>query len=367
MKGLKLLTVVGARPQFVKAAVISRLISSSYKNIKEIMVHTGQHFDKNMSDIFFKDLEITEPKYFLDINNLSHGAMIGRMIAELEKIFIKEDPDCVLIYGDTNSTLAAGIAAKKLDIQIAHVEAGVRNYDESMPEESNRYLVDRLSDFNFCCTSLGLSNLFEEGFDNPNMNKSCFLSGDIMYDAALYESSKEKKLNLECQEILNSKDDFILVTIHRPSNTDSKKSLIEIVNSLNQINETNQIVLLTHPRTRARFESHNIKPNFKLFDPMGYFETLCLVKSSSMVITDSGGLVREAYFFKKKSLFLLSNPVWPEIIETGSSINVEPNSRKIIEAYNSIKLKQVNWEDKIFGDGNAGKYILDTLSNALGK
>jgi UDP-GlcNAc3NAcA epimerase len=362
---VKILTVVGARPQFVKAAVISRLISSKYTNIDEVMVHTGQHFDKNMSEIFFQELEITKPAYYLDINNLSHGAMIGKMIIKLEDIFIHEKPDCVLVYGDTNSTLAAGIAAKKLNIKVAHVEAGVRNYDETMPEESNRYLVDRLSDFNFCCTNLGLSNLLEEGLNNPKLSKKNFLSGDVMYDAALFESSKSKTLNSNCQKILNSKKDFILATIHRPSNTDSREVLNGIIDGLNQINKKVPIILLTHPRTKAKLHEFNLYPEFKLFEPMGYFETLSLIKSSSLVITDSGGLVREAYFFKRKSLFLLSNPVWPELIETGVSINVEPNSKKIIEAYNSIKLKEVSWQDKIFGDGNAGKFILDTLSNAL--
>lgn len=362
---MKILTVVGARPQFVKAAVISRLISSKYPKIHEVMVHTGQHFDKNMSDIFFQELEITKPAYFLNINSLSHGAMIGKMIVELERIFINEKPDCVLVYGDTNSTLAAGITAKKLNIKVAHIEAGVRNYDEMMPEESNRYLVDRLADFNFCCTELGYLNLIEEGLNNSKLNKKNFLSGDIMYDAALFESSKNKDLDPKCQNIIDSNKDFILTTIHRASNTDSKEVLNEIMQGLNHINKIIPIILLTHPRTKAKFNNYNLNPEFQLFDPLGYFETLNLIKASSLVITDSGGLVREAYFFKKKSLFLLSNPVWPELVSSGACINVKPGSQEIIKAFNSMQSKQVDWKENIFGDGLAGEKILEDLSKAL--
>ena len=365
MKLLKFMTVVGARPQFIKAAVISRLISAKFSNIDEVLVHTGQHFDQNMSDIFFNELGIRKPKYFLNINNLSHGAMIGKMIIELEIIFLKEKPDCVIVYGDTNSTLAAGIAAKKLNIKLAHIEAGVRNFDESMPEESNRYLVDRLSDFNFCCTKLGCLNLAAEGLDNPRMNKKCFLSGDIMYDAALYESSRTENLTSQCRSMIDENSNYILATIHRASNTDSKEVLNEILTGLNYINKRVKVILLTHPRTLSKLQSFQIKPEFDLFDPMGYHDTLSLIQSSDLVITDSGGLVREAYFFKKKSVFLLSKPVWPELNDAGVSLSVEPKSKQIINSFELMQNKEVHWNQNIFGDGTAGDKILNVLAKAM--
>lgn len=357
--------MVGARPQFVKAAVISRNIRSKFRHFEEIMVHTGQHFDENMSDIFFENLEITKPKYFLNINNLSHGAMIGKMIMELEKIFLKEKPSCIILYGDTNSTLAAGLAGKKLNIKIAHIEAGVRNYDESMPEESNRYLVDRLSDFNFCCTELGFSNLADEGFNLELMNKKFYLTGDVMYDAALFESERKQNLSLICQNIIQEKKDFVLATIHRPSNTDSEMSLSAIINDLNAINSISRVIFLAHPRTKDKLSNFDIKPDFEIFEPLGYFDTIQLIKSSETVITDSGGLVREAYFFKTKSLFLLSNPVWPELIDANACINICPSEGKIFENYNLLRSQKVYWDNKIFGDGCAGEEILEILSKEL--
>lgn len=365
MESKKIITVVGARPQFIKAAVISRLINERYNYITEIMVHTGQHFDQNMSDIFFSELDITKPSYFLNINNTSHGEMIGRMIIELEKIFIKENPACVLVYGDTNSTLAGGIAAKKLNIPIAHIEAGVRNFDEKMPEESNRYLVDRLSDINFCCTDKSFNNLISEGFGAKEMNKKFFNSGDLMHDAAIFESSKEKDVSAVCNQILQNNNNFILVTIHRASNTDDLDNLSAIIHDLNSIHKKNNIVMLTHPRTKDKIESFKLKPKFKLYEPLGHFDTLKLLRSSTSIITDSGGLVREAYFFDKKSVFVLSNPVWPELIQAGVCLNVEPVRNKIVDAHLQIENNESRWPVGIFGDGKAGQKILRELVKFL--
>lgn len=361
----KLVTIVGARPQFVKAAVISRLVRDEYPFIDEVMIHTGQHFDENMSDIFFEELEIGQPKYALDINNSSHGEMIGKMIVEIEKILVKEKPACVVVYGDTNSTLAGGIAAKKLNIPIAHIEAGVRNYDERMPEESNRYLVDRLAELNFCCTQLGYSNLVKEGYDLAKLQKSVSVVGDLMFDAAVFESMKDNKRSKICKEILNQHSDYVLVTVHRASNTDEKKVLEAIVSDLNRIHADTNVVMLTHPRTRAKLQKFNIKVDFELLEPLGYFDTLELIKNASMVITDSGGLIREAYFFGIKGLLMLANPLWPELVEAGVCVNVAPEVGAVYNHYKYFSMVNVPWVSGLFGDGDAGEKIMIEIDNYI--
>ena len=361
MKLKKLVTIVGARPQFVKAAVISRLIKEEYPSIDEVMIHTGQHFDENMSDIFFKELEIGQPKYFLNINNTSQGDMIGRMIIEIEKTLLMEKPQCVLVYGDTNSTLAGGIAAKKLNIPIAHIEAGVRNYDERMPEESNRYLVDRLAEMNFCCTSLGYSNLSEEGYGLTKLHKSISVVGDLMIDAAKFESNKESQQSKKCEEILQRYSDYVLVTFHRASNTDDKKVLEAIVSDLNRIDKDIKVVMLTHPRTRSKLKDFNVHVDFELFEPLGYSDTIQLIKKSSMVITDSGGLIREAYFFNIKGLFMLSDPVWPELVQAGVCVSVAPQQGAIYEEFKRFSMVEVPWTIGLLGDGRAGSKIMKKI------
>lgn len=365
MKLKKLVTIVGARPQFIKAAVISRIIRDEYPFINEVMIHTGQHFDKNMSDIFFEELEIGRPKYTLNINNSSHGEMIGKMIIEIEKILLEEKPACVVVYGDTNSTLAGGIAAKKLNIPVAHIEAGVRNYDERMPEESNRYLVDRLADLNFCCTQLGHSNLVKEGYQIPKLKKSISVPGDLMFDAAVFESMKDNKTSNICKEIINQYPNYVLVTVHRASNTDEKKVLEAIVSDLNRIHADTNVVMLTHPRTRAKFQQFDIKTDFDLFEPLGYFDILELTKKASMVITDSGGLIREAYFFNTKGLFLLADPVWPELVDAGVCANVAPVAGSIYKKYKYFSSVNVPWKTGLFGDGDAGKKIMREIDNYI--
>lgn len=365
MVNKKFVTIVGARPQFVKAAVISRLIRDQYPLVDEVMIHTGQHFDTNMSGIFFDELEIGEPKYALDINNSSHGEMIGSMIIEIENILLEEKPHCVLVYGDTNSTLAGAIAAKKLNIPIAHIEAGVRNYDEKMPEESNRYLVDRMAEMNFCCTDLGHSNLIEEGYGSDNLNKVISVVGDLMYDAAKFESVKERNVSEMCKDILSRYSDYALVTVHRASNTDEKEALEAIIADLNRLNVNTKIVMLTHPRTRAKLKEFNIKVDFELFEPLGYFDVIQLIKKASIVITDSGGLIREAYFFETKGLFILSDPVWPELVEAGVCVNVAPVKNAIFDEFNRFSKIDITWVSGLLGDGNAGEKILQKITNYL--
>lgn len=363
MVSQKFVTIVGARPQFIKAAVISRLVKDHYPLVDEVMIHTGQHFDINMSDIFFDELEMGMPKYALNINNSSHGEMIGKMIIEIEGILLEEKPHCVLVYGDTNSTLAGAIAAKKLNIPIAHIEAGVRNYDEKMPEESNRYLVDRMAEMNFCCTDLGHSNLLEEGYGSVKLDKLVSVVGDLMYDAAIFESKKEKPLSDMCEDILKRHSNFVLVTVHRASNTDKKDVLEAIVSDLNRIHVNTKVVMLTHPRTRAKLREFDIEADFELLEPLGYFDTLELIQKASMVITDSGGLIREAYFFDTKGLFILSDPVWPELVEAGVSVAVAPIRNAVFNEFNRFANREVVWKKGLFGDGDAGTKILEHIVN----
>ncbi len=357
---MKLLTVVGARPQFVKAAVLSRAIKG-HDDIQDIIVHTGQHFDKNMSDVFFDEMEIPKPNYFLDINGLNHGAMTGRMLEEIEKLLLVEKPDYLIVYGDTNSTLAAVLAAKKLHIRTIHVEAGVRNYDDTMPEEVNRYLVDRMAELNFCCTSVGMDNLISEGFGKPEMKREMYNFGDVMYDAAkFYEKKSDENSDIVAAQGLTGKS-YTLCTVHRAGNTDNQEILSGIISALNTINETSPVILPLHPRTKAKIEAFGLNPTFRIIDPVGYLDMIQLIKNASNVITDSGGLVREAYFFKKPSVLLLEKKLWPELSDANYSVNIPPDGKQLIDAFNNIGQLNKDFSTSIFGDGTAGEKILSKI------
>lgn len=359
---MKLLTVVGARPQFVKAAVLSRNIKK-HSNIEDIIVHTGQHFDKNMSDIFFDEMEIPKPNYFLGISGLTHGAMTGRMLEEIEKLLVNEKPDFLIVYGDTNSTLAAALAAKKIGVKTVHIEAGVRNFDESMPEEINRYLVDRLAELNFCCTDLGVENLRTEGYFSGNITSKVFNCGDVMYDAALFYEEKSDKASSIISDLGLKGKEYIIATIHRASNTDSPEILKNIVEAFNTLNETTEVVLPIHPRTRQKIKDYGLTTNFTCIDPVGYLDMVQLLKHSKYVLTDSGGVVREAYFFGKPSLLLLERPLWPELVEEGFCLNTLPEYQGIIKGFDEIKKMNPDFSKKLYGDGNAGEKILATIIN----
>jgi UDP-GlcNAc3NAcA epimerase len=359
---MKIVTVVGARPQFVKAAVLSRAIKS-HPNIQDIIVHTGQHFDANMSDVFFEEMEIPRPNYFLGINGLGHGAMTGRMLEEIEKLLLVEKPDYVVVYGDTNSTLAAVLAAKKLGISPIHIEAGVRNFDEYMPEEINRYLVDRMAEMNFCCSGLCVDNLEKEGYKSGMMNTEIYNYGDVMYDAALYYEKRSDATSTIISTLGLTGKDYVACTVHRANNTDDPKILSGIVSALNTINEQIPVVLPLHPRTRAKMNDYGLKANFTIIDPVGYFDMLQLVKHAKYVITDSGGVVREAYFLGKPSLQLLDKPVWPELMEHGYCINTLPEEKLIIEGFAKLDGTNKDFSTRLFGDGNAGEKILNEIIN----
>jgi len=350
---LKITTVVGARPQFVKAAVLSRQFRGM-ENISEKIIHTGQHFDDQMSKIFFDELEIPVPTLNLGIHSLNHCAMIGRLTESIGEVLTGGRPDLVLVYGDTNSTLAAAIAAKKNEIPLAHVEAGIRTGDESAPEESNRYLVDRMANFNFCCTQVGVDNLIREGFQSGLIDTAVHNFGDVMKDAALFFSKRKPSQNSRSAERRRS---FIVATIHRPENTDHRDKLAAIVMALNDINKETDVVFPVHPRTTEALRRYGLKFDFPVSPPVGYLEMLGLLSGCSGVITDSGGLVREAYFFGRPSVLVLGKPAWVELIKNGSCERVDCSIDQIIPAIARMRDKHVTSDDCPFGSGNAGELI----------
>jgi UDP-GlcNAc3NAcA epimerase len=352
---------LGARPQLIKAASVSRAIQSS--SMREKIIHTGQHFDKNMSDIFIKEMGIPKPDYNLEINSLRHGAMTGRMIEKIEEVLLAENPDLVIVYGDTNSTLAGAIAAKKLHIRLAHVEAGLRSFNMQMPEEINRIVTDRLSDFLFCPTETALKNLIAEGF--RKFNTTVRVVGDVMFDAALYYSRFSKDKSSILSRLNLSDKNFTVCTIHRQENTDNIKNLKSIVSALNDINKETRIVLPLHPRTRNVLYKNNIKLGFKPIDPVGYFDIVELLKHCSSVITDSGGMQKEAYFFKKYCITLRNETEWTELVERKVNFLTGTDKKDILEAYRKIPQKKRSFYGKLYGDGTASERIIRIIEANL--
>jgi UDP-GlcNAc3NAcA epimerase len=350
---MKIFTIVGARPQFVKAAVISREIRN-FSSIDEIIVHTGQHFDKNMSEIFFDEMDIPKPDYNLQINSLSHGAMTGRMLEGIEEILINEKPDWVIVYGDTNSTLAGAIASSKLGIPLAHVEAGLRSYNMSMPEEVNRILTDRISNFLFCPTETAVSNLHDEGY--KNIGSHIELVGDVMKDAALFYKERSKK------PLVSLPDKFILATVHRAENTNDLYRFTNIVKALNELHSSKiPIVMPLHPRTRNCLNQFELSLDIILIDPVGYIEMIWLLENCESVITDSGGLQKEAYMFKKYCFTLRDQTEWVELLASGQNILVDVSkSDNLLEAYRK-KSSFENTSNSIYGNGKAATKILNSL------
>ena len=349
---MRILTIIGARPQFIKAGTISREIAR-YSDVEEIIVHTGQHYDVNMSDIFFDEMKIPKPNYFLGIGGKTHGAMTGQMIEKIEEVALRENPDWIMVYGDTNSTLAGAIVASKLHINLAHIEAGLRSFNMQMPEEINRILTDRVSNILFCPTDTAVENLKNEGFEN--FNCKIINSGDVMLDGAMFYKSLAKKPNY------NISDDYILCTVHRAENTDNKDRLIEIFKALNQIAKDRQIILPLHPRTKKVLKDLNIDiSNLMIIEPVGYLEMVWLIANSRLVITDSGGLQKEAYFFNKFCITLRDETEWIELVDNKVNILVGANREKILEAVDSNKfVEQENIN--LYGSGNASEIIIKNL------
>jgi len=353
-----ILTVVGARPQFVKAATVSRELKKV--GIEEKIIHTGQHFDKNMSDIFFSQMEIPEPTYNLEIHSLSHGAMTGRMIEQLEIVFQKENPDLVIVYGDTNSTLAGAIAAQKLHIPIAHVEAGLRSFNMNMPEEANRILTDRISSMLFCPTDHAVTNLKKEGFDN--FPCKVIRSGDVMQDAALFYETRANQKSTIIKDLDLENSRYILCTIHRQENTDDLLRLGNIISSLNELSKDYRIVLPIHPRTNSIIKNLSVKIEFDLIDPVGYFDMIQLIKNSEFVMTDSGGLQKEAFFFKKFCITLRDETEWIELVNYEFNVLVGTNKERILSEAKKMFRKTADFNIDLYGNGKAAEKIVKFIT-----
>ena len=383
MRKHRIMTIIGARPQFIKAAALSRAIRDLFaESLEEIIVHTGQHYDENMSKVFFEELGIPAPAYNLEVGSGSHAWQTGEIMRKAEQIMLDEKPRMVVVYGDTNTTIAGALAAAKLHIPVAHVEAGLRSFNKTMPEEINRIVADHTSTLLFSPTITGIDNLEKEGFriralppysaDNP----AVLHCGDVMYDNVLYylktaEKSSEILDHLE----LNGKD-FILCTIHRPQNTDSSERLNNIMGTLNFISrERHQnFILPVHPRT-AKMLPHLLdnkiledigqNPFFRIIEPVAYFDMLMLESRCRMMVTDSGGVQKESYFFQKPCLVLRPESEWKEIIELGSAVLVDTDPEKILKAFDKFSTEPPSDFPPVFGDGKASEFILREIVKFL--
>ena len=356
---MKILTILGARPQFIKAGSISREISS-HSDINEIIVHTGQHYDSNMSDIFFDEMKIPKPDYFLGIGGKSHGAMTGQMIEKIEEVLIKEKPNWLMVYGDTNSTLAGAIAASKLHVKIAHVEAGLRSFNMRMPEEVNRIMTDRVSSLLFCPTQTAVDNLNQEAIGSWGAYAKVVLSGDVMQDGAMFYRNLAVK-----PESLPLLNDFVLCTIHRAENTDDTGRLTNIITALNDIAQQKRVVLPLHPRTKKILEQGGYDiSNLTIIDPVGYLNMVWLIDHCDLVMTDSGGLQKEAFFFSKPCITLRDETEWVELIESRVNVLVGANKAKIFDAFkNNSTFSNANTTLDLYGGGYASERIVTELLN----
>ena len=375
-----ILTIVGARPQIIKAAALSRVILNNFQNIEEIIVHTGQHYDKNMSDVFFTELEIPKPQINLKVGSSSHGAQTALMIEKIEKVMQEYSPDAVVVYGDTNSTLATAVAASKRHIPIVYIESGLRSFNKKMPEEVNRILCDHVSTLLFSPTKSGYNNLLNEGFSKENSNNASadspniYHCGDVMYDNSLYFSklSDENSDILEKLKLQNEK--FILATVHRNDNTDSKIKLTDLFSTFLEITEIHQlkIILPLHPRTSKMMEQLLDSKLLKkiqesnlltIINPAGFLDMIALEKNAELIITDSGGVQKEAYFFKKPCIILRPQTEWVEIVETKSAVISDTNSKIILEATERFLSNQDLEFPEVFGNGNAASFIAQEMLN----
>ncbi len=361
---MKIVTIVGARPQFIKAAAVSRVIRDDYAGkIDELIVHTGQHFDANMSKVFFEELDIPEPRYNLEISGGQHGAMTGRMLEAVEKVFLAEKPDWVLIYGDTNSTLAGALAAAKQHIPVAHVEAGLRSFNMRMPEEINRILSDRISTLLFCPTETAVRNLQAEGVHEGVHNV-----GDVMYDVALFYREQASQTSSALDRLGLQSRGFALATCHRAENTDEPQRLEAILSALDAIAKFLPVVLPLHPRTRKLVVDYGLQgllDRLRVVDPLPFLDMVALEQAARLILTDSGGVQKEAFFYGVPCITLRDETEWVETVKLGMNLLVGASRAAILEATEKLLRSELSAIDFMpYGNGRAAKKIVDLLDAA---
>jgi UDP-GlcNAc3NAcA epimerase len=380
MPQIKLLNLVGARPQIIKASAISRAIRTNFKeSITEILVHTGQHYDKELSEVFFDELEIHKPDYNLGVGSAGHGKQTSMMITGIEEVLINERPDCVIVYGDTNSTLAGSLAASKLHYPVIHIEAGLRSFNKTMPEELNRIMSDHSSTLLFAPTNAAFKNLMNEGFRPENSppytidNPKIYLTGDIMYDNSLFFAGLAEKKKISFLEGLGlERDNFVLVTIHRDANTDDAGRLEKIFLTLKEQAEISNITLVMplHPRTLISLKSklpdlYNELCNaglIKIIPPVSFLEMILLEKNCKMIITDSGGVQKESHFFKKPCIILRKETEWIELVNNGTSVLVDADPDQLRNEFQRLMSSHAELEyPGFYGDGKAAEFILNEI------
>ncbi len=376
----RILTIIGARPQIIKAAALSRAIRNRFADrVEEKILHTGQHYDNNMSQVFFDELGIPKPEYNLHVGSGSHGEQTAKMISGIEQVLQNEPFDAIVVYGDTNSTLAGAVAAAKLHVPVVHIEAGLRSFNMAMPEEQNRIVCDQLSSLLFAPTETGIENLRNEGFFAskamfPNGRKRMvYNSGDIMYDNSLFFARLAQEKTSVMEKYGLEKDAYALVTIHRDNNTDNPERLTSIFKAILQIAEANDLIIPLHPRTSKLLES-NLEPSVyrrlkeskvKIVPPASFLEMTALEQNSRIVLTDSGGVQKEAYYFQKPCVIMRPETEWVEIVEHGAGMVADASADAIIEAYNILTNRRIEFP-QIFGDGKAAEFILGKMVEYFG-
>jgi UDP-GlcNAc3NAcA epimerase len=352
---MKIISIVGARPQFIKCAPVSRELRKGHE---EILIHTGQHYDPEMSDIFFKDLQIPEPDYHLDVGSGSHGQQTGIILERLEPVLIKEKPDLVIVYGDTNSTLAGALCAVKLHIPIAHVEAGLRSFDRTMPEEINRVVTDHISNLLFCPTQTANDNLAKEG-----ITTGVHMVGDVMVDALMHNSGIAERKSSIIKKLGLTKGCYYVATVHRPSNTDNKKNLTSIIEALMESGKT--VVFPVHPRTKKYLQEYrlydSLSENIHVIEPLGYIDMLLLMKHARKILTDSGGIQKEAYVLGIPCITMRENTEWIETLTGGWNVLVGADRDKIRSAL--LSDIRTNNDNTVFGKGDAVSKIVRIISS----
>ena len=380
---IKIVTIIGARPQIIKAAALSRAITNNFSSqITEIIVHTGQHYDDNMSQVFFDELEIPLPNYNLNVGSGNHGKQTATMISAIEDVLLIEKPNAIVLYGDTNSTLAGAMAASKIHIPVIHIEAGLRSFNKSMPEEINRIMCDHVSTLLFSPTKTGFDNLIQEGFlsqtnapysiDNPKI----YHCGDVMYDNSLFFSKISDVKTSIINDLKLKNNGFILATIHRNNNTDEPIRLNALFKSLNDIsiNYQLQIVLPLHPRTsnlldrnlsKDLAEAIRLNSNFKIISPVSFLEMLALEKNCCLVMTDSGGVQKEAFYFEKPCVILRPETEWIELLENGAALIADADENKIKFSFEQLIAKKDLSFPKLYGDGNAAVFICSEIISQI--